>query len=175
VNRIKQEASYRKFNTLGELSRLVRDDLATLLSERFATQRPITEATETGSPPTSVSRDYRSLPLDTTSLIRRAQVIDEVAGLIDRPDGRLLTLFGPGGIGKTRLAAAVGERVRKRFGSAIVFVPLAAVSQPTLVLASIARAVGTNLVGMGSALAGLVERFVYGRWLLILDNLEHVV
>jgi len=175
VNRIKQEASYRKFNTLGELSRLVRDDLATLLSERFATQRPVTEATESGSPPTSVSRDPRSLPLDTTSLIGRAQVIDEVAGLIDRPDVRLLTLFGPGGIGKTRLAAAVGERVRKRFGSGIVFVPLAAVSQPTLVLASIARAVGTNLVGMGSALEGLVERFVDGRWLLILDNLEQVV
>ena len=88
---------------------------------------------------------------------------------------RLVTLTGPGGVGKTRLALAVGERLRDRFGAGIVFVPLAAVTDPRLVLAGIGRALGADLGGTGSPLQALAEQLGDDAWLLILDNLEQVV
>jgi predicted ATPase len=69
----------------------------------------------------------------------------------------------------------VGERLADRFGAGTAFVPLAAVTDPGLVLASVARAVGAELAGAGSPLEALVEYFGDDRWLLILDNLEQVV
>ena len=169
--RIKQEASYRTFRTPAELGRLVRDDLATLLSERFdAARRPLVVPP---SPP--IPRNLRSLPAAATSLFGREQAIDELAGLLERPDVRLVTLTGPGGIGKTRLAMAVGERLRGRIDWGTVFVPLAAVTQPELVLASIGRAVGAELAGAISPLQAVVERVGDDQWLLIVDNLEHVL
>jgi predicted ATPase len=172
--RIQEEASasYRHFRTPAELGRLVRDDLAVLLSERFAAARHPAAA---AVPRPDRSRGPRPLPVGTTSLIGREQAIEEVAGLVERPGGRLVTLTGPGGVGKTRLAVAVGERLRDRFGAGVVFAPLAAVADPGLVLAAIARAAGADLAGTGSPLEVLAERFADGAWLLILDNLEQVV
>jgi hypothetical protein len=84
--RIKQEASdsYRYFRTPAELGRLVRDDLAALLSERFTTRPP-------GPASSARSRGPRPLPVGITSLVGRAQAIDEVAGLLTRPGVRLVT------------------------------------------------------------------------------------
>jgi predicted ATPase len=175
LSRIKQEASYRTFRTPGELSQLVRDDLATLLSERFATARSQVSDTRSASPPSQTSHTSRFLPVGTTSLIGREQAIEALAGLVERNDVRLVTLTGPGGIGKTRLAVAVGERVHDRFDAGTVFVPLATVTDPNLVLESIGRAVGTDMTGASSPLAAVVEQFGDGAWLLILDNLEKVV
>jgi hypothetical protein len=133
--RIQDEASvsYRHFRTTAELGRLVRDDLAVLLSERFAAAgRPAAVA---ASPPVpDRSRGPRPLPVGTTSLIGREQDIGEVVGLLSQPEVRLVTLTGPGGIGKTRLAVAAGEQLRGRFAAGVVFVPLAAVTDPGLVL-----------------------------------------
>jgi uncharacterized protein (TIGR00369 family) len=97
--RITDQAAYREFQTPAELGRLVREDLATLLSERFAATRP---QTAPGPPPRS--RGRRPLPVATTSLVGRERAIGEVAALVERPEVRLVTLTGPGGIGKTRLA-----------------------------------------------------------------------
>jgi predicted ATPase len=171
LSRIRDEASYRRFQTAAELGRLVRDDLAAVLSERFATGRP--QAAAAASRPAS-SRGPRPLPAETTSLVGRERAIDEVTGLLGRPEVRLVTLTGPGGIGKTRLAVGVGERLRGRFDGT-VFVPLAAVTQPEEVLAGIARALGADLGGTSSALQALVEQLGEDRWLLILDNLEQVI
>jgi hypothetical protein len=172
--RIQQEASasYRHFRTPGELGRLVRDDLAVLLSERFAAGHVAAAAASSAS---GGPRGPRALPAVTTSLIGREQDIGEVAGLLGRPGARLVTLTGPGGIGKTRLAVAVAERLRGRFGAGVVFVPLAEVTDPGLVLASIARAAGVELAGTGSPLEALAERFSDSAWLLVLDNLEQIV
>ncbi len=172
--RIKEEssASYRYFRTAAELGRLVRDDLAVLLSERFAaTARQDIAA----APAPAGARSVRPLPVNTTSLLGREQAIDEVAGLIERPEVRLVTLTGPGGVGKTRLAVAVGERLRDRFGAGTVFVPLDTVTDPGLVLAAIGRAGGADLTGTHSPLEALAEVFGDGACLLILDNLEQVV
>jgi predicted ATPase len=167
--RIRQQASYRTFGTPAELGRLVRDDLAVLLSERFTAGSLAAAATQ----PTA--RRPHPLPVSTTSLVGRERTIEEVAGLAGRPDVRLVTLTGPGGIGKTRLAVAVGERLADRFGAATAFVALGAVTRPELMLADVARAVGAELAGTGSPLEALVEYFGDDPWLLILDNLEQVI
>ena len=98
LDRVKREGSdsYRYFRTPGELGRLVREDLATLLSERFAAAR--TAAADPGSPPapsgTPGGRGPRPLPVATTSLVGREQAIDEVAALLAPPEARLVTLTG---------------------------------------------------------------------------------
>jgi predicted ATPase/class 3 adenylate cyclase len=124
---------------------------------------------------TRAERGPRPLPVSTTSLVGREQAIDELAGLLARPGVRLVTLTGPGGVGKTRLALAVGEREGGRFGSGAVFVPLAGVTQPELVVGGIGRAVGADLAGTGAPLQALAEQLGDGRWLLILDNLEQAI
>jgi predicted ATPase len=172
--RIKEEssASYRYFRTPAELGRLVRDDLAVLLSERFADGGGQAAA---AAPSLAGARGLRPLPVSTTSLIGREQAIREVADLFGQPGVRLVTLTGPGGVGKTRLAVAVGERLRDRFGAGTVFVPLEAVTDPGLVLAAIGRAAGADLSRTGSPLEALAETFGDGAWLLVLDNLEQLV
>ena len=101
--------------------------------------------------PASV-REPRPLPASTTSLVGREHDVDEVVSLAERPEVRLVTLTGPGGIGKTRLAVAAAQRLRDHFPGGTAFVPLAAVSDPGLLLASIGQAVGSDLTG--SRIAG---------------------
>jgi predicted ATPase len=172
LDRVKRESaeSYRYFRTPGELGRLVRDDLATLLSERFAAASPAAAAR-----PTPRGRGPRPLPVGTTSLVGRERAIEEVAGLLERPEVRLVTLTGPGGVGKTRLALAVAERLGGRFDAGVVFVPLAAATRPDQVLADTARAVGAELGGTDAPLEVLAEHLGDDRWLLLLDNLEQVL
>jgi predicted ATPase len=172
--RIEKEASasYRHFRTAAELGRLVRDDLAVLLSERFTAAGGQGEAPALS--PTG-TRGLRPLPVSTTSLIGREQAIGEVTGLLEQPGVRLVTLTGPGGVGKTRLAIAAGERLRDRFAAGTVFVPLEAVTDPGLVLAAIGQAVGADVSRTGSRLEALAGTFGGGAWLLVLDNLEQVV
>ena len=181
------EASYRTFRTAAELGRLVRDDLAALLSERFAATRPALRtgpvprsatrpALRTGPVPRSATRPGpRPLPVETTTLIGRERAIDELVDLLARPEVRLVTLTGPGGIGKTRLAMAAGARLLDKFAAGTAFVSLAEVTTPEQVLTGTSRAVGAELAGTGAPLLMLVEYFGDDRWLLILDNLERVV
>jgi predicted ATPase len=172
--RIKEESSaaYRHFRTPAELGRVVRDDLAVLLSERFAGGAGHAAA---AAPSQARARGPRPLPVSTTSLLGRERAIDEVAGMVERSGARLVTLTGPGGVGKTRLAVAVGERLRDRFGAGTVFVPLEAVTDPELALDAVGRMADADLVRAGSPLEALAETFGDGAWLLILDNLEQVL
>jgi predicted ATPase len=161
------ETSYRYFRTAAELARLVRDDLAVLLSERF-TARPAAA----GAP--HRVEGPRPLPAAATSLLGREQAIGEVAALVTDPQVRLVMLTGPGGVGKTRLALAAGEQLRDRFPGGAAFVPLGAVSDPGLALAAIGRAVGADPSGAGPLLEALVEQVWADPWLVILDNLEQL-
>ena len=172
LERIRGEAadSYRTFRSARELGRLVRDDLAVMLSERFAAA-----GTAVSTSPEHRGRARGSLPADTTSLVGREAAIEDVAGLIELQQTRLVTLTGPGGIGKTRLAVAVGEHLRNRYPSGAVFVALASVDKSELVLVSIANAVGADVARTQSPLDALVDHFGDTPVLLVLDNLERVV
>ena len=166
--------SYRSFGTPRELGRLVRDDLALLLSERFAAAN--SRADRSASPAcNSDQRGPRSLPVTSTTLIGRERDIVEVSNLLAKPEVRLVTLTGPGGIGKTRLAIAVGEQLDDRYPRGTVFVALASIARPELVLPRIAAAVGVTIEGVRPPLDVLVERFAETPTLLVLDNLEQVV
>ncbi|GAA1965006.1 DUF4062 domain-containing protein [Microbacterium deminutum] len=164
--------AYRSFRSTRELGRLVRDDLAVLLSERFASSvQPVVSP----AAPAALPQERRSLPATSTSLIGRDDDIRSVVGMLADPGIRLVTLTGPGGIGKTRLAIAVGEAVDRRPGSRVHFVPLANVYEVADVMPRIAGAVGANIEGRGSALEAVVERLADADTMLILDNLEQVI
>jgi predicted ATPase len=166
--------SYRSFRTPRELGRLVRDDLALLLSEAFT--RPDSRGAGAAPAPSEGERRApRSLPVTSTSLIGREREIAEVADLLTSPDVRLVTLTGPGGVGKTRLAIAVGERLNDRLPRGTAFVSLAAIDTPELVLPRIAAAVDAPRVGDRPVLEVLVDYFADDPALLVLDNLEQIV
>ena len=159
--------SYRTFRTARELGRLVRDDLALLLSERFA-------ARDTTRARPAAPSGPRSLPVTSTSLIGRDDDLKDVVALLRASDVRMVTLTGPGGIGKTRLAIAVGEAVEPDYPNGVVFVPLAAASTAELALLRIAAALGVVTEGSRSPLDVVVERLADRHALLVLDNLEQV-
>ena len=88
----------------------------------------------------SLPDTYLDLPRPLTSLVGRERDIANVTSLVTDPTVRLITLTGPGGVGKTRLALAVAEQVEPALVDGIVFVPLATVRDQALVLPAIAQA-----------------------------------
>jgi predicted ATPase len=109
-----------------------------------------------------------------TTLIGREGSIAEAAALLRRDDVRLLTITGPGGIGKTRLAQAVASATADYFADGVVFVPLQSVRDPGHVIGTIARALGL-FDGEGDLEERLVAHVEGRRLLLVVDNFEQVV
>jgi predicted ATPase/class 3 adenylate cyclase len=108
-----------------------------------------------------------NLPPPATPLVGRAGEVAEVAGMLARLDTRLLTLTGPGGTGKTRLALEVAADAASRYLHGVWWIPLAAVREPTRVIAAAAEALGAS----GSLDAEIGDRSM----LLVLDNFEQVI
>jgi len=86
-----------------------------------------------------------------------------------------LTLTGPGGVGKTRLALAVAAACGDYFADGVAFVPLASLSEPALLAAILAHAMGAPMEGDQRPAEALIERLRDKRLLLVLDNLEHLL
>ena len=169
----KGTVSYRSFRTPRELGQVVRADLAVLLSERFATGDSRTAPAS--SPSNGVRRLPRSLPVPSTSLIGREQDVGEISKLLGTAEVRLVTLTGPGGIGKTRLAIAVGARLEGPDSQRVIFVPLASIARPELVLPHVAAAISASLEGARPAVDVVAEKLGDAPTLLVLDNLEQVI
>jgi predicted ATPase len=159
------EVSYRRFADADELRSLVADDLAVLLTERFAAS-----AARSNEPAPRTGR----VPRPLTRLIGRDGDVTRVLELLDDPENRMLTLFGTGGVGKTRLALAVAERAKDRYPDGVAYVELAAVTEPSLVIPTIAEALGVE-EGTGAPLGvRLREALATAHMLIVLDNMEQL-
>ena len=115
----------------------------------------------------------RGFPLALTSFVGRRDEVDRLGRLLFTH--RLVSVIGPGGIGKTRLAAEVTRRVGDRFGDRIWLVELAAVSSPQQVSAVVADRLGVQQHGGRSTVEAIAGVLAGAPALLVLDNCEHLV
>jgi predicted ATPase len=166
--RIRDEGgvSYRPFTDAAELQGLVENDLAVLLSERF-------ELTSRDSVPGQAAL-AGVLPVPATPLVGRDQDTRAVTDLVLNDGVRLVTLTGPGGMGKTRLAIEAASRLGAGFADGVRFTDLATVRAAGLVPAAIAGALGLNTSG-DQVITDLESYLRPRQLLLVLDNFEHVI
>ncbi|MCW3492397.1 DUF4062 domain-containing protein [Microbacterium sp. SSM24] len=163
-------AAYLHFHSPDDLEDQIAGDLAMLLAERFdQSRRPgDTSAAESDS---LVAR----VPVPYTETIGRAGELAELRALLGSQDHRVVSLIGPGGIGKSRLAIEAAHANADLFPDGTYFVPLEGVLEPGLLLPTIAYILGVRDTGGGT----LEERIAYAlgerRVLIVLDNFEQIV
>jgi len=161
VERCLSKESKQRYTTTRELARdlaAVRDHLGDVPG-RFSDTRP------------------NNLPVQRTAFVARENEEKTLTQLLSRPDVRMATLTGPGGIGKTRLALQVAEKIADQFPGGVCFVALSSVRDGGLIASAIAQAVGVHESGnqtpqerLKEYLGGLEQPLI-----LLLDNFEHLV
>ena len=122
---------------------------------------------------TAAQAAVHGFPPAWTSFVGRSAELAEVAGLL--AEYRLVTVTGPGGVGKTRLAAEVARAVAGRFADGAWLVELAAAPEPALVQAVVATALGIRQAAGTSLLEALTAVLARQQLLLVLDSCEHVL
>ncbi len=122
----------------------------------------------------SFATDRSTIPIPATPIVGRDLALAELTALISRPEARLITLIGPGGVGKTRLALELARTIDRETVGDVVLVQLASVSEGDAVFPGIARALGITLVESVSASELIVDALATRRLLLILDNAEQI-
>lgn len=168
IKRIQQDdkVSYKTFTNARELGNLIINDLAILLTERF--NLAMLNGSETPD-----HKFFDSIPSFPSPIIGREKNVTEVLALLQRTGSRLVTLSGPGGIGKTRMVIEVADRAKHHFKDGAAFVPLAPVKDHQLVVETICYHLG--LKSSGNLLESLKLFFEEKSFLLVLDNFEQVI
>jgi predicted ATPase len=129
-----------------------------------------------GMPPAAAS-PRNNLPVLPTPLIGRHRELAELCKLVRDPQCRMLTLVGPGGIGKTRLAVEAASQLQNDFADGAYFVPLAPVDASRFIVPVIAHSIGFAFLGISSAdpKTQLLNYLEHRRMLLLVDNIEHLL
>jgi predicted ATPase/DNA-binding SARP family transcriptional activator len=116
-----------------------------------------------------------SLPIPTTSFVGRELELAELAHLFSKPECRLVTLVGPGGIGKTRLALRAAEELAERYEDGVYCTFLDALPNPDAIASSLAQSLGVTLEGADDPLTQVIRFIREKHLLLVLDNFEHLL
>ncbi|NNC12279.1 DUF4062 domain-containing protein [Planctomonas sp. JC2975] len=198
--RLDDNASYMAFDSDEQLAELLESDLATLLAERFDDSRLAHPDTRTAFPappvepappvspgltdvaaPVAAAQEpaplhaARPLPQSFAPLVGRAREVADVVELLRDGSDRVITLVGPGGVGKSRLALEVLDRAQRDFVDGTYFVPLENVLEPDLLLPTIAYALGVRDTGEVSLEERLAIVLSGKRVLIALDNFEQII
>ncbi len=112
-------------------------------------------------------------PVALTPLIGREREVTEIVSLLQQPISHLLTLVGPGGMGKTRLAMATASASRSTFTDGVIFVPLASLPNAAALIPTLATILGLSV--QGDPLQSVLHHLQDKQLLLILDNFEHLL
>ena len=118
---------------------------------------------------------FNNLPEPSTPFIGRERELAEITSMLKASDYRLLTLTGPGGVGKTRLALQIAARMREDYPDGIYLVDLAPVSDPNLVSSRIIQILGIKETLICTPLEDIKEQLRSQKCLLVLDNFEQVI
>lgn len=173
LDRIRSDdsVSFKYFDDAAELRTLVEEDLATLLAERFVSTAvsPVAKSPES-------SYGAETFPAPPTELLGRETEAAAVRALLHEDSVRLVTLTGPGGIGKSRLAIEVGESLAAESAErSVYFVSLAPVTDTSVVAATIAQSIGVRDTGDDDIEVKLVRALRGRRVILVLDNFEQII
>ncbi len=161
-------AAYLHFETAEELGERVSADLATLLAERFDESRA---DAATSAEPDLAAR----VPAPYTTTIGRDGELAEIRALLAGGEHRVVSLIGPGGIGKSRLAIVAAHANADLFPDGVYFVPLEGVLEPGLLLPTIAYVLGIRDTGADSLDERIAQSLDDRRVLIVLDNFEQIV
>lgn len=150
-------------------------DEARLLRGLHGHETQVQPATQPAASARLQSRSHSRLPSSLTSFIGRHREIGELIDLLSAPTTRLLTLIGPGGCGKTRLALEAAHQIESKFDKRTYWVDLAQISDPALLPQSVAGALGLREQTDVPLLDTVIEALQEDNILLVMDNCEHIV
>ena len=159
--RLLEELDLRPTVALEQLAQSIREEDPTLLT---VAPTPVPALSKT-----------RSLPTPATPFVGRDLLLGEIANLLANGEYRLLTLSGPGGVGKTRLALQAALEHQQHFRDGVYFVSLVALTTPTALAPAIAEAIGYSFEGKQEPLQQILEHIADQQMLLVLDNFEHLL
>ncbi len=163
-------ARFETVRMLADALELSPEDRALLIQ---AAQAPMIDITL--RQPRVASHALQALPAPLTPLVGRHRELKELAGILTPGEVRLITLTGPGGVGKTRLALAAASEVAERFAGNVGWIDLSPTLDTRAVIPAIATELGIVETDRQPEIGDLKDFFADRRFLLVLDNFEHVI